>query len=60
MHVLVATDGTLEVDRAAAFAIALAGESGTTTVATIVRIPRRLLQDLRNQWGAHAGVTVDF
>lgn len=59
MHVLVATDGTMEVDRTATFAVALAGEGGTTTVATIVRIPRRLLQELRVQWGAHSGVKVD-
>jgi nucleotide-binding universal stress UspA family protein len=59
MHVLVATDGTLDIDEAAKFAIALAGDEGRTTVATVVRIPRRLVQELRAQFGEHAGVTVD-
>ena len=59
MHVLVATDGTLDIDEAAKFAMALAGADGETTVATIVRIPRRLVQELRTQYGEQAGVTVD-
>ena len=59
MHVLVATDGTLDIDEAATFAMALAGDDGKITVATIVRIPRRLVQELRAQYGEHAGVTVD-
>ncbi len=59
MHVLVATDGTLDIDEAAKFAMALAGDDGKITVATIVRIPRRLLQELRAQYGEQAGVTVD-
>jgi len=59
MHVLVATDGTLDIDEAAKFALALAGEDGKITVATIVRIPRRLVQELRAQYGEQAGVTVD-
>ncbi len=59
MHVLVATDGTLDIDKAAEFATALAGDDGMTTVATIVRIPRRLLEDLRTKWGAQGDVHVD-
>ncbi len=59
MHVLVATDGTLDIDEAAKFAMALAGADGEITVATIVRIPRRLVQELRTQYGEQAGVTVD-
>ena len=46
MHVLVATDGSMNVERAATFANALAGD-GTTTVATVIRVPRQLVQELR-------------
>jgi len=59
MHVLVATDGTLDLEKAALFATSLAGSDGTTTVATIVRIPRRLVEELRNQWGGHGSTKVD-
>jgi len=59
MHVLVATDGTLDADKAALFATSLAGSEGTTTIATIVRIPRRLLDELRNKWGGHVATTFD-
>jgi len=59
MHVLIATDGTMNIDITTRFATAIAGQDGKTTVANIVRIPRRLVQDLRTQYGEHAGVTVD-
>ena len=59
MHVLVATDGTLDTDKAALFATSLAGSGGSTTVVTIVRIPRRLLDELRDKWGAHGATTYD-
>ncbi len=59
MHVLVATDGTMNADDTTRFATALAGSDGKTTVATIVRIPRRLVDDLRSQYGAHPGISVD-
>ena len=59
MHVLVATDGTLDTDKAALFATSLAGSDGSTTVATIVRIPRRLVQELRDKWGGHVATTAD-
>ncbi|MEN8237576.1 MAG: universal stress protein [Actinomycetota bacterium] len=59
MHVLVATDGTLDIDKAALFATSLAGDQGSTTVATIVRIPRRLLEELRSKWGSQGAVRVD-
>jgi nucleotide-binding universal stress UspA family protein len=59
MHVLIATDGTLDIDKAAQFATALAGSEGKTTVATIVRIPRRLVEELRSKWGAQASTTFD-
>ena len=59
MHVLIATDGSIDVDQAVPFAMALAGADGSTTVATIVRVPRRLVQDLRGAWGDQAPVIVD-
>lgn len=59
MHVLVATDGTLDIEKAALFATLLAGPDGLTTVATIVRIPRKLVEELRSKWGAQAATTSD-
>ncbi|MEN8041715.1 MAG: universal stress protein [Actinomycetota bacterium] len=59
MHVLVATDGCSDVNDAAKFAHALAGSDGSTTVATIVPVPRQLVTQLREQWGDQAPVTVD-
>ena len=59
MHVLVATDGTLDTDKAALFATSLAGSEGSTTVVTVVRIPRRLVEELRNKWGAQVATTQD-
>lgn len=51
MHVLIATDGTLDAGRAAAFATALAGADGSITVLTLVEINRNLLRDLRGLFG---------
>ena len=59
MHVLVATDGTLDTEKAALFATSLAGSEGSTTVVTIVRIPRRLVEELRSKWGAQVAPTQD-
>lgn len=59
MHVLVATDGSMNVERAAAFANALAGD-GTTTVATVIRVPRQLVQELRTKYGDAPPVTADI
>lgn len=59
MHVLVATDGCSDVDETARFAHALAGTEGSTTVATVVPIPRQLVAQLREQWGEPTRVTVD-
>ena len=59
MHVLVATDGTLDPDKAALFATSLAGSEGSTTVVTIVRIPRKLVEELRGKFGAQAATTSD-
>ena len=59
MHVLVATDGSVDAEKAAAFAKALAGPDGTTTVGTIVRVPRRMVHDLREKYGDQDPVHVD-
>jgi nucleotide-binding universal stress UspA family protein len=60
MHVLVATDGKTDTDAAAKFALALAGPDGSTTVLTVVPIPRQLLPELREQWGETPGSTTDI
>lgn len=59
MHVLVATDGSIDVDKAASFASSLAGPDGHTTVATIVRVPQSLVTDLREKFGESATPSVD-
>lgn len=59
MHVLVATDGSMDPQQVAAFASKLAGSDGSTTVATIVRVPRMLLTDLRKDYGEMSGVDVN-
>lgn len=51
MHVLVATDGTLEPEVTTRFATALAGSDGSITVLTVVEINRNLLRDLRGLFG---------
>lgn len=60
MHVLVATDGTIDIDVAAKFAVTLSGADGKTTVSTIVRVPRKLVQELRDQWGDPGKIRVDM
>ena len=59
MHVLVATDGSIDPQKAADYAASLAGPDGSTTVATIVRVPRTMLADLRKDYGEMSGVAVD-
>ncbi len=51
MHVLIATDGSLDAARAANFASALAGADGSVTILTMVEINRHLLRDLRGLFG---------
>jgi nucleotide-binding universal stress UspA family protein len=60
MHVLVATDGKTDTDEAAKFAHAIAGSEGSTTVLTVVPIPRQLVSELREQWGETPGSTTDI
>lgn len=59
MHVLIATDGTMDIGVTTRYATALAGQDGEMSVASIVRIPRRLVQELRSQYGEQSGVSVD-
>jgi len=47
----VATDGSLESEEAASFAASLAHKEGKVTVLTVVEIPRRMLQELRDVMG---------
>ncbi len=51
MHVLIATDGSLDPSRTTEFATALAGPDGAVTVVTMVEINRNLLRDLRGLFG---------
>lgn len=62
MHILIATDGAIEVSAAADFAAALAGADGRVTVLTVVEIPRTFLNDMRTHWGAgeSASVVADY
>lgn len=48
MHVLVATDGTLDTTLAATMVARLAGQTGRVTVFTAVEVPRQILTDLRS------------
>jgi nucleotide-binding universal stress UspA family protein len=59
MHVLIATDGSMDVEKAATFATALA-DDGRTTVGTVVRVPRQMLQELRSKYGEERPVTADI
>lgn len=46
MHVMVATDGSIDAKKAAALATALASD-GQVTVFTVVEVPREMLNDMR-------------
>jgi len=57
VHVLVATDGKLEVDQVVSLVAPLAA-GGTVTVVTVTEIPRNLLRDLRTDFGEKPGPSV--
>ena len=59
MNVLIATDGNLDPEFAARYAKALAGESGSATVLTVIEIPRRMLEEIRSHYGAVEGQMID-
>ena len=52
MHVMVATDGSLDAAQTAVLAARLAGEDGRVTVCTVVEVPRQLLNEFRAAAGA--------
>ena len=47
MHVMVATDGTVDAKKAAAIAAKLAADGGQVTVFTVIEIPRDMLNEMR-------------
>lgn len=51
MHVMIATDGSLDASKTATLAAALASDGGRVTVLTVIEIPRGLLEDMRKEWG---------
>ena len=53
MHVMVATDGTLDAVNTAALAAKLAADGGKVTVLTVVEVPRRLLEEMRDASQPH-------
>jgi nucleotide-binding universal stress UspA family protein len=58
VHVVIATDGKLDIEIASSFASSLSGPSGRVTVLTVVEVPRAFLHDMRGQWGAADGAGV--
>ena len=58
LHIVVATDGSLDPAKAVSLVSAYA-EGSTFTVLTVVEIPRRLLADLREVYGERSGPIVD-
>lgn len=59
MHVLIATDGTLDPGFVTPYATGLAGEDGQVTVITVVEVNRNLLRDLRAIFGERPPTTTD-
>ncbi|MDX1690126.1 MAG: universal stress protein [Acidimicrobiia bacterium] len=59
MHVLIATDGTLDAAYAAPYVKNLAGDGGRATVVTVVEVNRTMLGELRALFGERPGVTTD-
>lgn len=58
MHIVVATDGSLDPVETVGF-ISPHAEGSAVTVLTVVEIPRRLLADLRKVYGEQSGPIVD-
>jgi len=54
MHVMIATDGTLNVKKTAAFAAKLADDGGRVTIVSVVEVPRQMLSDMRRAAAAAA------
>jgi nucleotide-binding universal stress UspA family protein len=65
MHVMIATDGSVDAAKTAALASNLASDSGKVTVLTVVEVPRGLLDEMRSAWGdapsaVAGGLSVEF
>jgi nucleotide-binding universal stress UspA family protein len=54
MHVMVATDGSLDAKKTAAIAAKLAAGDGRVTVFTVVEVPRGMLDEMRAAYGSSA------
>lgn len=59
MHVVIATDGTMDAAAAGRFGTALAGDGGKVTVLTIVEVNRNLLRSLRAIYGERHPPPID-
>ena len=55
MHVMVATDGSIDSKKTAAIATSLAGD-GQITVYTVIEVPREMLNDMREASAADAKI----
>jgi len=55
MHVMIATDGGLAADKAAAIVSHLVGDGDAVTVYSVVEVPRRMLQEMRAAAGYASG-----
>lgn len=59
MHVLIATDGSLDPGAVTPFATALAGDDGRVTIVTVLEISRRQLQEVRAAFGEQPSKSVN-
>ncbi len=59
VHVLIATDGTLDPGFVTPYATSLAGGDGRVTVITVIEVNRNLLRDLRAIFGEMPPTTTD-
>lgn len=60
MHIVIATDGTLEPGQAVPYVRNLAGADGRVTVLTVVEINRAMLRDLRALFGERSPARTDM
>jgi nucleotide-binding universal stress UspA family protein len=52
MHVMVATDGSLDANKTTELAAKLAADGGRVTVFTVVEVPRDMLSEMRSSSGS--------
>jgi nucleotide-binding universal stress UspA family protein len=60
MHIMIATDGSLDVDKTVTFGSRLAGADDTVTVYTAVEVPRGMLADMRDAATQMIDYTVEY